>query len=169
MTLYRGGSLLSSPISLPSVTIKNMTLDFTKTATPCELIAALIPALNQHLWKRGRLWHGRNIYGTWEFLYCHGRHIQLLEEAIHALPDSPRFHRAKQLSRSINFQNQTLRGLKAAMEGGYLPRPHDYPHNFDTVTFWPRSCLCGQDCWKSSHLSEPAVDLPASSENLTIV
>lgn len=134
-------------------------LDYTKTATPCQLIAALIPALQGRIWRHANRWHTRKADGSWEAGNQRARHHYLVRNAARQLPDIPAWDRFKEKLLWDAGRNEALRWLYKAREAGILVRPDDYPFE-DRVTPWrDLRCLCGKGCWTSSvpERSEPVV------------
>jgi hypothetical protein len=137
-----------------------MTLDYTKTATPCELITHLIPAIQGNLWSPALRWHGRQQDGTWKQGQQDGRHLHVLSEAVKTLPTSKRWNRFHYILAFQAGQYQALRWLKKASEKGVLERPDDFP-TLDRFNIREElGCVCGQGCWEVKPFpSEPAFDL----------
>jgi hypothetical protein len=125
-----------------------MTLDFTKTATPCELIRALIPLISGNLWCDARRWYGRQHDGQWKTGHQRWAHLILIHDARHQLPPDPRWDRFRELLGRTYGQYQALRWLDVARSTGYLPRPDDFPFRDLWESGTSKACLCFQDCWK---------------------
>jgi hypothetical protein len=125
-----------------------MTLDYTKTATSCELVARIIPAAQGQLWSPGPRWHGRQRDGTWQKGLWHNRHLVIIDEITDDLPQGERWDRFRRMLAFDAGQRQALRWLKKARDGGLLTRPDDYPWPDIFKVKGDLGCLCGQGCWQ---------------------